>query len=85
MKPYRELTRRGRLRRLRIQQWALAAYGLDDASLRFIQHGENAIYRVDAPGSDALAAETGRTSRAAMCCASTPWTTRKPLPRSSPG
>ncbi len=60
MKPYRELTRRGRLRRLRnTAEWALAAYGLDDASLRFIQHGENAIYRVDAPGSDAVAAAAG--------------------------
>ncbi len=60
MKPYRELTRRGRLRRLgRMAELALAAYGLSDASLSFTQHTENAIYRVDAPPSAALAAADG--------------------------
>lgn len=60
MKPYRELTRRGRLRRLRrVAGWALAAYGLTDARLRFVQHSENAIYRVDAPRHAALAGGDG--------------------------
>ena len=60
MKSYRELTRRGRLRRLRkLAEWAVAAYGLSGASLRFIQHGENAIYRVDAPPCVAIAVEDG--------------------------
>ncbi len=51
MKPFRELTRRGRLRRLRaVAEDARAAYGLAGARLRFIRYGENIIYRVDAPG-----------------------------------
>jgi Ser/Thr protein kinase RdoA (MazF antagonist) len=60
MKPFRELSRRGRLRRLReLASTALAAYGLEDARLSFIQYGENIIYRVDRPGSSAL---TGNNS-----------------------
>jgi Ser/Thr protein kinase RdoA (MazF antagonist) len=55
MKPFRELSRRGRLRRLRgVAKLALAAYGLEGADLSFIQYGENIIYRVDTAGSDAL-------------------------------
>jgi Ser/Thr protein kinase RdoA (MazF antagonist) len=51
MKPFRELTRRGRLRRLRgLARTALAAYDLAEADLSFIQYFENVIYRVDAPG-----------------------------------
>lgn len=54
MKPFRELSRRGRLRRLReLASTALSAYGLDNARLSFIQYGENIIYRVDTPGSAA--------------------------------
>ena len=54
MKPFRELSRRGRLRRLRaLASTALTAYGLDGARLSFIQYGENTIYRVDVPGSSA--------------------------------
>ena len=50
MKPYRELSRRARLRRLRkLAEAALVAYGLDDAHLSFIQYAENCIYRVDTP------------------------------------
>jgi Ser/Thr protein kinase RdoA (MazF antagonist) len=50
MKAYRELSRRGRLRRLRkLAEAALVAYGLDDAHLSFIQYAENCIYRVDTP------------------------------------
>ena len=56
MKPFRELSRRGRLRRLReLASTALTAYGLDGARLSFIQYGENVIYRVDVPGSTAPA------------------------------
>ena len=52
MKPFRELSRRGRLHRLReTARSALAAYGLDDARLSFMQYTANTIYRVDAPGS----------------------------------
>ena len=54
MKPFRELSRRGRLYRLRkLAGAALAAYGLDGARLSFIQYGENTIYRIDVPGSAA--------------------------------
>ena len=56
MKPFRELSRRGRLRRLReLAKTALTAYGLDGARLSFIQYGENIIYRVDTPGPAATA------------------------------
>ena len=58
MKPFRELSRRARLYQARIlAQTALAAYGLPQAHLAFIQYGENIIYRVDLPGP--LAAEAG--------------------------
>jgi len=50
MRPFRELGRRGRLRRFRaLASAALASYGLEDARLQFVQYGENVIYRVDAP------------------------------------
>jgi Ser/Thr protein kinase RdoA (MazF antagonist) len=54
MKPYSELTRLGRLRRLRQLAWAaLEVYDLDGARLTFIQYEGNVIYRVDVtdPGS----------------------------------
>ncbi len=50
MKPYIELTRRGRLRRLReLARLALDAYGLGDARLTFLHQEGNAIFRVDSP------------------------------------
>ncbi len=50
MRPFRELTRRGRLSRLRrLANTAIEAYGLKHARLDFIQYGENIIYRVDLP------------------------------------
>ena len=53
MKAYRELSRRGRLRRLRkLAETALVAYGLDNARLNFIQYAENCVYRVDLPAPD---------------------------------
>ena len=51
MKPYRELTRRSRLYRLRnLAKVALEVYGLPEARLSFIQYLANIIYRVDVPG-----------------------------------
>jgi Ser/Thr protein kinase RdoA (MazF antagonist) len=51
MKPYKELTRLGLLRRLRpLAQTALAAYGLAGARLTFQQYTANVIFRVDVPG-----------------------------------
>jgi Ser/Thr protein kinase RdoA (MazF antagonist) len=48
VRPFRELTRRGRLARLRkLANTAIEAYGLESARLSFIQYGENIIYRVD--------------------------------------
>ena len=50
MKDFRELTRRQRLLKLReLAQCSLISYGLESASLRFIQYFENIIYRVDLP------------------------------------
>jgi len=55
MKPFRELTRRGRLGRLKeLAEKALAVYRLEGARLRFIQYGENVIYRADLAGADSL-------------------------------
>jgi Ser/Thr protein kinase RdoA (MazF antagonist) len=52
MRPFRELTRRGRLSRLRkLALTAIEAYELEVARLSFIQYGENIIYRVDLPTS----------------------------------
>ncbi len=54
MKPFRELSRRGRLFRLRkLANQSLTSYGLVDAHLNFIQYGENIIYRVDCAGGKA--------------------------------
>jgi Ser/Thr protein kinase RdoA (MazF antagonist) len=51
MKPFRELSRRGRLVRLRkLANQSLKSYGIVGAQLNFIQYGENIIYRVDCPG-----------------------------------
>jgi Ser/Thr protein kinase RdoA (MazF antagonist) len=50
MRPFRELTRRGRLARMRkLGYTAVKAYGFEPARLSFIQYGENIIYRVDLP------------------------------------
>ncbi len=59
MRPFRELTRRGRLTRLRhLANTAIEAYGLESARLSFIQYGENIIYRVDLPPSVKLTRDT---------------------------
>ena len=51
MRPFKELSRRARLFRLReLAISALEAYGLVGARLDFIQYFENIIYRVDVPG-----------------------------------
>jgi Ser/Thr protein kinase RdoA (MazF antagonist) len=51
MKPYDELTRLGRLRRMRqLAATALEAYGLPGARLTFLQYFANITYRVDVPG-----------------------------------
>jgi Ser/Thr protein kinase RdoA (MazF antagonist) len=51
MRPFRELSRRSRLRRLReLAVKATKAYGLEGAHLRFLQYFENCIYRVEVPG-----------------------------------
>ncbi len=51
MKPFLDLSRRGRLFRLKeVAATALPRFDLDDARLRFIQYHENTIYRVDVPG-----------------------------------
>lgn len=50
MKPYEELTRLGRLRRLRkLAEAALEEYGMADATLTFQHYGGNVIFRVDLP------------------------------------
>lgn len=54
MKPYRELTRLGRLRRARrLAETALRAYDLPDARLTFLRYFANITYRVDLPGAAA--------------------------------
>jgi Ser/Thr protein kinase RdoA (MazF antagonist) len=51
MKPYRILTRLGRLRRMRkLAEKALAIYQMDEAELRFLRYFANITYRVDLPG-----------------------------------
>ena len=48
MKPFEELTRRGRVRRYRqLAQAALAEYGISDARLMFIRDAGNVTFRVD--------------------------------------
>ncbi len=50
MKSFRELSRRGRLYRLRrLAQAALDSYDMQSAHLSFLQYNENIIYRVDLP------------------------------------
>jgi Ser/Thr protein kinase RdoA (MazF antagonist) len=52
MKPYNELTRLGRLRRMRkLAEAALEAYGLGGARLQFYLHAGNTLYRVYDPES----------------------------------
>lgn len=49
MKPFDEISRLGRLRRMRhMAREALKAYGLEDARLTFLTYHGNVIYRVDA-------------------------------------
>jgi Ser/Thr protein kinase RdoA (MazF antagonist) len=51
MKPFDELTYLGQVRRLRLLAVAaLAKYGLQDARIRLVQHGENTSFRIDARG-----------------------------------
>lgn len=50
MKPYDELTHRGRMRRMRwLAESALAEYGLADAPLRLFIDNGNIIYRTEVP------------------------------------
>jgi Ser/Thr protein kinase RdoA (MazF antagonist) len=52
IKPYNQLTRPGRLRRLRdLARAALEAYGLRGARLTFLRYFANCTYRVDLPGA----------------------------------
>jgi len=52
MKPYKELSRRGRLRRLReLAEVALQHYGMEEAKLIFTHYEGNVIFRVDEHGS----------------------------------
>jgi len=52
MKPYKELTRLGRLRRLRLlANKALEEYGMTGSKLTFTHYEGNVIFRVDVPGS----------------------------------
>ena len=58
MKPYAELTRLGRLRRLRgLAEIALEEYGLTGARLTFTHSGGNVIFRADVPGPAAVTSE----------------------------
>lgn len=51
MKPYSELTRNGRLRRMRkLAELALDEFGLSGAKLTFQHYGGNIIFRVDVAG-----------------------------------
>ncbi len=57
MKPFKELSRRARLHRLReLAETALDIYGIKNVGLRFLQYHENSIYRVDLPRRHARAA-----------------------------
>jgi Ser/Thr protein kinase RdoA (MazF antagonist) len=54
MRPFREISRRARLARLRkLAQAAIEMYQLEDVRLSFIQYSENIIYRVDLAGPTA--------------------------------
>ena len=59
MKPYKELTRQGRLRRLReLAETALEVYGLQGSKLTFTHYGGNVIFRVDVPGVNSTKNQT---------------------------
>jgi Ser/Thr protein kinase RdoA (MazF antagonist) len=59
LKPYDELTRAGRLHRLRqLARTALGAYGLADAPLKLLLPGGKTLFRVDAPGISAAPIRT---------------------------
>ena len=60
MKPYAELTRLGRLRRIRqLAEVALEAYGLRRAHLTFLRYFANITYRVDVSGPVPHAGRSG--------------------------
>lgn len=64
MKPFEELTRRGRVRRYRqLARVALAAYGLSEARLRFIRDAGNVTFRVDASSQSPFEPGSERTFR----------------------
>jgi Ser/Thr protein kinase RdoA (MazF antagonist) len=53
VKPYNELTRLGRLRRIRqLAETAMEAYGLGGAHLRFYMHTGNTLYRIYDPNPE---------------------------------
>jgi len=61
MKPYQELTRLGRVRRMRrLAQAALDAYGLSGARFKFISYSGNTTFRVDVSGYELLKTESER-------------------------
>ncbi len=60
MKPYEELTRLGRLRRLRqLGEAALKEYGLSGSKLTFLHYEGNVIFRVDVPGKTPTLSQDG--------------------------
>jgi Ser/Thr protein kinase RdoA (MazF antagonist) len=60
MKNYEELTRIGRLRRLRkLAEFALKEYGLSGAKLTFLHYEGNVIFRVDKLGTSPVKNENG--------------------------
>jgi Ser/Thr protein kinase RdoA (MazF antagonist) len=60
MKPYQELTHRGKMRRMRrLAQAALETYGLAGAPLRLVVDNGNIIYRVKGVQAPQLAADNG--------------------------
>ncbi len=60
MKPFRELTRRGRLRRFRqLAQTALEFYDLGESDLTLLRYFANTTYRVDVAGEAARLATHG--------------------------
>ena len=59
MRPFQDLSRRGRLYQLRkLANTVLEYYKLQTARLSFIQYSENIIYRVDLPGRKTPASKT---------------------------
>jgi hypothetical protein len=52
MKPYQDLTYRGRLRRMRqLARLALREYGLQDAPFKLVVQAGNTLFRVYGPAS----------------------------------